>query len=69
MVSNNRYHHEWILLLYAAGLFGNAAYAIVKGKIAIFYSSASKADDPLSYWFALVTCVLCGLAGVFYAFL
>lgn len=69
MVVDNQSHHHWILLLYAAGLLGNATYGVVKREIAILYGVVSKVDDPLLYWIALVTCVVGGIASVVYAFL
>jgi hypothetical protein len=68
VVVDNQYHHNWLLLLGAAVLFGNATYGIVKGEVATLVSRmVCKADDPLLYWLALVGSMLLGAACVGYA--
>lgn len=67
MVVDNLYHHDWILLLCAAGWLGNATYGVMKGEIATMVSRmVSKADDPLLYWVSLVISTFLGAACVVY---
>ena len=68
MVGHNQFHHDWILLLVAAVLLGNAASGAMKGELVKFYGPGlvNKADDSLVYWLSMVISIIVAAACMIY---
>lgn len=71
MVVHNQSRHDWLLLLIAAVLLGNATLGVVKGELVKFYGPGlvSKADDSLLYWISMVISITLAVICVIYFFI